>query len=1119
MVPSNSNGSVSRPGSSATERSPSSASRRPPSTGSAPRASGRKTPVSYAPDRPLSSTSTHISRRPVSRASTRQSARLLPLYETLVTQVTGIRAFNDEENFHTAVEYVTKSLSFTGKGGPSMDLASIQRQLRGHVEKARIQSNEKLATALKVASRRLATQVEQGTHELDTEIQISHIPDHVQLLLILSAPPSPTTLEYAQDYVENITHPPPPPPSLTWRDILADEPFEGQHWDGVFGLEFGSIRGLEGSSSGDTTPSLSPARRASSVDEESISSIEAEKAEQVDGIQREAPPHAKQAGRHAEQDWGRVYAHRRLVEDLQARQYWRPEWNTDASIMKPFDIGDASTLGPSLGFSLGQSGSLTADRPEHEAYIHEHDAVREILMAMQGRKNLLLEWNSDGVYAFLPSPRMPRLLQLTFTSQCSLLKPLARFATDIQRLRQFVSSTFAKATASREPRTSSRTLEAFAEAIDSEIQSFQRWCSEKEENVCRAYGGVVISGTGVLSLLSLEKELGDNFGSTYQEAVNILASVLGKASRAPEPLNDGDLANLAALPIRVSLSSFTTLLLDTLLDAVHRHSMIGRIHTSETFMRIFICTVRPTWDMTRTWLQHGPPHEIHSVPHPSTTVSTHLDPEFYIEDNGMQVLDPDFWTEGYVLRGQPGDSNDQRSKTVLPKFLRQVAPHVLSAGKSVGLLRALSASELESNSDRPWLGDWKDISFITQVVNHGGEHQDHLSKSWNAGAAALPTLVFDHLVPQCRVAQAAASRLVNECGLWEHFNAIESVYLMARGDAMSRFAAIIFARMDSDLQWHDFHFMNSAFRDTAMASSTRSRWIDSSLVRFSYRRRMQEHNPKQSVYVIDGLMLEYAVPFPLTYICGPKALRVYNSIFVFMLQIRRAKSALERTWLKSGGPCSIALHAMRSRLLWFVNTLLTFISTNIIQAQVLRFREDIRRSHSLDEMIDIHNDHLAKLQEGCLLVSDTVTSHQTVLKILDKCLYFSECYVAFTGGLTLDATATDSILKHGYRHRSRRFRKERRNVVGFSTLQADHFSDTDSDSEENEFDDTEPTLFPTFSASLAPGDHLKQLETIGADLDGLVRLLRRGVAALSCNDLKTAPYFEQFAFALEDWDL
>ena len=42
-----------------------------------------------------------------------------------------------------------------------------------------------------------------------------------------------------------------------------------------------------------------------------------------------------------------MYGHRKDVEELQARQYWRAEWRSDVSLSRPFALGDASTLGKS----------------------------------------------------------------------------------------------------------------------------------------------------------------------------------------------------------------------------------------------------------------------------------------------------------------------------------------------------------------------------------------------------------------------------------------------------------------------------------------------------------------------------------------------------------------------------------------------------------------------------------------------------------------------------------------------------------------------------------------------------------------------------------------------------
>lgn len=165
--------------------------------------------------------------------------------------------------------------------------------------------------------------------------------------LELAQPPTQETLKYASQSVENIRHPPRPPPTLTWKDILAEEPFEGEHWEGVYGLPPGStVEGWE-TRSLESTPPLSPLgsddfqdleRSPSPLDSvyhtEDTSSIPANDTNTLSA--------------HAHEP----YSRRQDVEELEARQYFRSGWRTDASLTAPFDLGDAATLGKTVNMSI-----------------------------------------------------------------------------------------------------------------------------------------------------------------------------------------------------------------------------------------------------------------------------------------------------------------------------------------------------------------------------------------------------------------------------------------------------------------------------------------------------------------------------------------------------------------------------------------------------------------------------------------------------------------------------------------------------------------------------------------------------------------------------------------------
>jgi len=114
-----------------TSRPPSSATQRPPSSLST-------RPVSSASTRPQS----RFSNRPHSRHA---RSRLIPICQTLVSQITGIHALrvgddagdNDAEGdeFGELVEYAVKNLesSTINKAAASVDLSVIDRQMSGYI--------------------------------------------------------------------------------------------------------------------------------------------------------------------------------------------------------------------------------------------------------------------------------------------------------------------------------------------------------------------------------------------------------------------------------------------------------------------------------------------------------------------------------------------------------------------------------------------------------------------------------------------------------------------------------------------------------------------------------------------------------------------------------------------------------------------------------------------------------------------------------------------------------------------------------------------------------------------------------------------------------------------------
>ncbi|KAJ7068696.1 Spc98 family-domain-containing protein [Mycena amicta] len=1072
MLPSSSGG-LSVNSNALSQRPPSSASRRP---------------ISSLSNRPLSSASV----RPISRLSQRPHSRharsrLLPTCQSLVTQLTGLR--DDDDGFQNAVEYAVKSLESTTitKAATSVDMGTIDRQVYGHAQKARINSRDALAEAFETCYQRLKHQAAQDK-DLDQEIQMSRLPDHMRFLISLSSSSSSATVAFAETYLDGIKNPPLPPPEPTWAEIFGDEEPD---------VDSSSSPSLSSLDSDDLDLDDEDDTHSSLGDE-----ADAQDVPLTPNPESSRPPH--------------TYAHRKQFEQLRARQYWRDDyvWGGDPKgKARAFDLGDASTLAPAIQRAIAEEkGALDALDLNRERYIDEQDAVREMLIALQGRKNVMVSL-LNGSYE--ESASTPRLIHLSPTAQSSLISDITQIATIAHHLRAFVAFVFQSSQNNsnshvRSPRMT-RTLEAFADAVDAELRQLDRWCAEQEEAICRIRTNSAPPNTKlVVSLLRTQKMLQD----TFEDGFGALLSVV-------EMIAVYEYRRYALLPR--TPAALSALLLDTLLEKVQVYREREERVTADMLMRVFVGTAEPVWAMVGRWLKNG--MGLGGRP------GDQLQEEFFIEGSGLTVaipgigggglLDPDFWAEGYVLRDGvvrgEADDDDEGNARAIPSFLEHVASPVLGSGKAVGLLRALGF--LSAPNGPMSLLNWR--SFSTLLASGGSPDVSVASQQLTSiSVDTLSQLIYEELERHCDATGALLGRiLIEECELLRHLGALEDLFFMRRGDAMTNFTDVLFAKMDGQQAWGDFHFLNSAFRD--VVESGGKEWIQASLVRLSYR----GSKDGRSVKVLSGLLVEYAVPFPIAYVFPPRVLQAYGEIFVFLLQIRRSKALLERILVR-GAKVGIELktfYAFRSRLSWFINTFLNFLTTQVIHAQVTKFHENFAQAKSLDEMIKAHGEHIDKVHRRCLLGSNTAALHRAIISALDMSLHFCEVFTTFTGNttVTLDVSRHSIISR---RHRSRRQRAQRKNVVSFSMQQLPDSDESSEEDEEDEIDleDGDRPELTTTSFSLAEPsmeDGFGIVDKMSSELDGLVRFVRRGVESLTGGAEDASTSFSVLAFALEDWDL
>lgn len=366
---------------------------------------------------------------------------------------------------------------------------------------------------------------------------------------------------------------------------------------------------------------------------------------------------------------------------------------------------------------------------------------------------------------------------------------------------------------------------------------FDQWCASREEQICRAQAGV--GPPLVVSLLSLESALSRRFSASFSFILDILRTLTQRATR-PRTLTltsqltspvsilpadtDTPVWTLPDLPKRLRPAALTALLHDLLLLTIQDRASMGDMIASQLLVRVFCSTATPLWEMVHLWLKDGMPvPELMQGPLPNfNTASTPglqgAGEEFFVEDNELPLVDPDFWREGFVLKKKMTEYElgvgmeetegvpTEVSPDVVPLFLRRVAQEVLEAGKAVGLLRALGVlNVIDEDGDGRWMGAWRSFKEVLvesssyRRVNRDGDVDATDAEEHGplmASSDDFARMVYDELIEPCKRAKAALTRvMVEDCNLWLHLTAMEDLYLMRKGDVMSNFVDVLFARV------------------------------------------------------------------------------------------------------------------------------------------------------------------------------------------------------------------------------------------------------------------------------------------------------------------------------------
>ncbi|KAF6041284.1 TUBGCP4 [Bugula neritina] len=250
--------------------------------------------------------------------------------------------------------------------------------------------------------------------------------------------------------------------------------------------------------------------------------------------------------------------------------------------------------------------------------------------------------------------------------------------------------------------------------------------------------------------------------------------------------------------------------------------------------------------------------------------------------------------------------------------------------------------------------------------------------------------------------------VVKESRLQDHLHRLKDIFLLGRGDlfqALIEAADVLLCCPPSPMTTHD---ANRVFHQVIRSLDMN----DDSLQQF--RLSVEAGTKDNPVAKASGwavLSVQYKAEWPLQVFFTSVAIDRYNSIFKFLLAVRRVQVALHKAWKRQMTKWSWAnseqdqsdqllLSQIRNHMQFLVDNLLTYLQVDVIESQFHEMLEKINSSKDFEIIRSAHETFQTNLLAQCFLLN--VPVNHCLMCILESCTSFCTLFESASNRLTVD---------------------------------------------------------------------------------------------------------------------
>ncbi|KAI9093120.1 Spc98 family-domain-containing protein [Phlyctochytrium arcticum] len=737
--------------------------------------------------------------------------------------------------------------------------------------------------------------------------------------------------------------------TLSWNEIVADDPLWGDHWESESGSE-------------------------TAVDDdwsEEEQSEEDVKVSELDDVKEIVDSPA-------------------LAVAVKKRQYWTTPTTGNVEAVE-YNPVDACSLAPALAFYQSQRSEYMYRPASSTRYVREVDLVRDTLLMLSGRATPVYISTKNGDLVATPNLNVKHLTENAlqsllgwFAEQGSILRKLTEFA------RRLVISPsnwlgiddpnpIPDRGESNDLETQPRTLQALEFGLSQYLCEFEAKIADIQTN-CAASSpqNPLCAQQQLVSLLALQSRLQGSSDTTREiaEFVQCVKMICSTTS---------DNAAIASQ------------ILDLLYNQMLLHATASSANNQNIFQALLLYTLQPYLESCQQWIEIGEiddPRGEFFVKYRSASEDWQSRFIMRVDQHG-KVLAPRFFqpicdivlkcgkSVSIIRRLEPSSTLNQTEQVPLfEHFLKGLQRAVPTEDADV------TDTQIAASRQTPGLqvNDLFPVAFSAILFGAAASASSSATRVRFQDALVYHHSLENHLASLLRapiqmqhekMGRRLTSLLMRRCHLEKHLLALQSVFLFTTGAVMHPFCLNLFEKITTRQLVYEPHVLNSAFDEAACETPVAARgFVSSDFFSFTLKGNSDAVRDLPSeLEQLDRIEVIYDLRFPMENLFTLPTFSIYNQFFHILIRVKYALYCLRtEDWSQQRDAKNGALRKMgrvRSavgmQLRHFLANLQVFFMDAVINPESKVLMERLRLCVGMDEVIELHDKFTRTIRDRCLL--------------------------------------------------------------------------------------------------------------------------------------------------------